>query len=275
MIDERFDEAAPRQLALSRQHCTPDCAWYHGPRLYLRALGIVKGIGRDSGYLVDAVGRMARAGTGPRVLISASADCATLAHVIAGYRAANAPLHVTFVDRCGTPIAMNRWFAEQSGVSIDTHHAEILTFDAPEPFDLICTHAFLGWFDPVSRRQVVAQWRRLLRPGGVIVTAGSLRPHGAAPVTPFDEAEIDAIVDRTRAAHDDGRRRFGLEPQVLDDWATVFARRKAHYPLPDLEGARTLFEGAGFDIVELLEAPGLQPEDPVRMRLIAARHTRS
>ena len=176
VVDERLDEGAPIQMRLSRTHCTDNCAWYHGPRQYLRALGVTIGIGRDSEFLVNALAAAARPGNFERVLIPASADCGMLAHVTAAYRDAGAPLHVTFTDQCGTPIGANTWYAGLTGVPIDTHLGDILDFTATAPLDVVCVHAFFGWFAPAARRHVVRKWHALLRPGGIVVTATAMRP---------------------------------------------------------------------------------------------------
>jgi len=271
VVDERLDEGAPIQMRLSRTHCTDNCAWYHGPRQYLRALGVTIGIGRDSEFLVNALAAAARLGNFERVLIPASADCGTLAHVTAAYRDAGAPLHVTFTDRCGTPIGVNSWYAGLTGVPIDTRHVDILDFTATAPLDVVCVHAFFGWFAPAARRHVVRKWHALLRPGGMVVTATAMRPREPTPMVRFTGDEQRSFLTRASRAHNEARDRFGLDPSTVDRWAEDAMRLKAHYPTSSEHDVRVLFESEGFRLQQLLTVDGRSAEDPKRIRVVAER----
>jgi SAM-dependent methyltransferase len=273
-VDERLDEGAPRQLKLSETHCTDECVWYHGPRQYLRALEIVRGLGPDSAYFLEALTGLAREGGFSRVLIPAGADCGTLAHVIAAYRAAAATLEVAFVDRCPTPLDMNRWYAEDCGVPIEVHHVDVLDFESGGEFDLVCVHGFMGWFAEAARRQLVARWHRLLRPGGVVITASSLR--GGDPDQPdqpvgLSDDESNALRARGRRAHQEGARRFGLDAATIDRWTETYAERRTDYMPVSVDDVRTLFESAGFAFRELVTVAGRGAVDPRRVRVVAVR----
>jgi SAM-dependent methyltransferase len=270
-VDERLDEGAPRQLRLSEAHCTYECAWYHGPRQYLRALEIIRGIGSDSAYFLEALTGLAREGGFSRVLISGGADCGTLARVIAAYRAADAPLEISFVDRCPTPLGMNRWYAEGAGVPIDIHHVDALDFDPGDEFDLVCVHGFMGWFAPAARRRLVARWHRLLRPGGVVVTASSLRGGDPDRAVGLSDDESNALRARGRRAHQEGARRFGLDAATIDRWAEAYTQRRSDYMALSVGDVRTLFESAGFVFRELVAVAGIGAVDPRRVRVVAER----
>lgn len=271
VIDERLEEGAPIQWRLSQAHCNDDCAWYHGPRQYLRALGVAIGIGRDSSFLVHTLAEVARRGGFERVLIPASADCGTLAHVIAAYKDAGAPLGVTFVDRCATPVAINAWYARRSDVPIETHHVDILDLALLTPVDVVCVHAFFGWFEPSARRQLVRKWYDLLRPGGVVITASSMRPRETTATVRVVGEERRAFMTRARRARNAARDRFGIEPDTFDRWAEDFARNKAHYPIPSEDEVHELFESSGFRVRQLFSVDGLGAADPRRIRLVAER----
>ena len=271
VVDEHLDEGAPIQMRLSHTHCTDDCAWYHGPRQYLRALGVTIGIGRDSEFLVNALAAAARQGHFGRVLIPASADCGTLAHVTAAYRDAGAPLHVTFTDRCGTPIGVNTWYAGLTGVPIETHCTDILDFTATAPLDVVCVHAFFGWLGPAARRHVVRKWHALLRPGGIVITAGAMRPREATPTVRFTGQEQRGFLARARRARNEARDRFGLDPDTVDRWAEDVMRLKAHYPTPSEHDVRVVFESEGFRLQQFFTADGRSAEDPRRIRVVAER----
>jgi SAM-dependent methyltransferase len=268
-IDERLDEGAPLQLRLAETLCANDCAWYHGPRQYLRALEIVPGIGRDSRYFADTLQKLAREGGFSRVLISGSADCGILAHVSAAYAAAGAALHITCVDRCGTPIAMNQWYASSCGVPIDAHQVDVVDFTPKQPFDLVCTHGFLGWFAPAARREIVATWHRVLRPGGVVLTASGLR--AAVGLTADESRSFQA---RGRLAHAEAERRFRLDAETIDRWTDRYARRTTAYMPVSIEDVQTMFAEEGFTFRELLTVPGPGATDLARIRIVAERAQR-
>jgi SAM-dependent methyltransferase len=271
VVDEHLDEGAPIQMRLSHTHCADECAWYHGPRQYLRALGVTIGIGRDSEFLVTALAAAARQGHFERVLIPASADCGMLAHVIAAYRDAGAPLHVTFTDRCGTPIGVNTWYAELTGMPIETHHTDILDLTATGPLDVVCVHAFFGWFAPAVRRHIVRKWHGLLRPGGVVVTASAMRPRETTPTVRFTGKEQRSFMTRARQARNEARDRFGIDPDTVDRWAEDVMRLKAHHPTTSEDDVRVLFESEGFRVQQLFTVDGRSAEDPKRIRVVAER----
>ena len=271
VVDEHFDEGAPIQLRLSRTHCSADCVWYHGPRQYLRALGVTIGIGRDSEFLVDALVAVARQGNYQRVLIPGSADCGMLARVAAAYQHAGAALHVTFADRCGTPIGANAWYAERTGVRIETHQTDIFDLSATSSFDVIAVHAFFGWFGPAERRQLLRKWHGLLRPGGVVITATAMRPRETTPTVPFTHQEQGRYLGRASRARTEARDRFGIDPETFDQWATDVMRLQAHYPTSSEGDVRELFESEGFRLRQLFTVAGRIAEDPRRIRVVAER----
>src|SRR6185503_18777380 len=65
---------------------------------------------------------------------------------------------VTVLDVCGTSVELNRWYAERAGAAVATVCSNVLTFAPAAPFDLICTHSFIGQFDPESRARLARNW---------------------------------------------------------------------------------------------------------------------
>ena len=87
----RSPKARRSSWQLAGQFCTDDCHWYHGPRLYLRALGIIRGIEPDSSFMLDAIGPCGSRRRDARVLMSGCADHGMLAHVVTAFGAARRP----------------------------------------------------------------------------------------------------------------------------------------------------------------------------------------
>jgi len=155
-------------------------------------------------------------------------------------------------------------------VPIDMHQKEIADFEPAETFDLVCTHGFLGWFAPAARQRIVATWHRLLRPGGVVLTASSLR-HSVG----LTDDEVSSFGNRGNQAHAEARRRFGLDAETIDRWADRYARRTTHYMPVSLADVEAMFTEEGFTFRELATAPGQNPSALDRIRVVAERRDRA
>lgn len=246
-VVEPLEEAASIQWDIAQRVCVDACRWYHGPRLYLRAAGVVDGVTPDSAFLVEALTTLAREGVGPRVLISAAADFGTLAHVVAAYSSAGRPLEVLVVDRCATPLFMNEWYGRRMSVPVVSVQSDILAFERPQAFDLICTHSFMGRFDLERRQHVVRRWHDLLAPGGAVVTAHRLRRSLPAAETKLAPADAAVLHERLRRALD----KPSIDPAALRRWTEEFVSRKTTHPVASAVDDRVLFEQGGFDPVSL------------------------
>jgi hypothetical protein len=132
---------------------------------------------QDLPFWREALSRITRPDAAPpRILISGASDfgiCEVVRAALPGELSAAA---LTVVDRCNTPLLINRWYAEQVGVGIETIQADILEFTPPAPYDVICAHAFIDQLPSAQWRQLVGCWRDLLRPGGMVITLNRLQP---------------------------------------------------------------------------------------------------
>ncbi len=155
------------ELCARDLHSHETCAWYHGFWPYLRALGIVTTPETHLAFYAETFCRFAREKGCRRILISGSADFNMLEQVHGAFDAAGVTPEIVFVDRCPTSAALGNWYAERTGRIIETHASDILAFDAA-PFDIICTHSFMGYFDDDARRKLAAKWASLLRDGGKV-----------------------------------------------------------------------------------------------------------
>src|SRR6185503_8404923 len=164
-------ESAPLAWQLAPQLCRKDpatgedCAWEHGMWQYLRLTGLVGSIESRASFYAGALERVEEQGErappgkspGPsrsprtpttgtgalRVLLSGTADYALLALVARGLCKRGVVPAVTAIDLCGTPLALNRWYAERAAVRLETVHTDILHYRAAQPFDAVCTDNFL------------------------------------------------------------------------------------------------------------------------------------
>ena len=236
--------AALRQCRTDRAD-GKDCAWYHGLWPSLRALGIGTSPAVHASLILSSLDAVARERRHPRVLISGCADCSMFAHVVWAYGRAGAPLECTAVDLCETPLYLCRWYARRVGASVETRAIDILEFAVEQRFDVICTHAFLGFFDDDGRRRLMARWRALLRPGGRLILIQRLRPDYPNAVVRFTSEEARLFAQRV--GQEARRTELGFDPETLVTAAHIYARRLQLYPIRSRRELRTLFTEAGFD----------------------------
>ena len=264
--------AAPFARATASAICAIDpangetCAWYHGVRLYVRALGIDvdKSSGDQQGFFTATLRALAAAGGHSRVLVSGTADYAMPALVIAAFGAESAALELAVLDRCPTPLALTQWYAQRRGVAIRTEAREFLGFTTPEPFDVVCTDSFIAQFPDNRREELVAAWHRALRPGGRLVTTNRLRTSTTAETVRNSTERACAFRDAALAEvarRPDMIRAGGVGAAEIAEAIRIYALRKRTYPVRSKGDIVALFEGNGFAIerLDVIDTNGARP----------------
>lgn len=249
-LDEPLAQSAPIAFRLAHEHCTEGptgCRAYHSMWQYFRLIGLISTIRTNSAFLMETLQRLAHPATCRRVLISATADYGMLAHLVHAYRRAPVEPDITVVDLCETPLALNRWYAEQYATEIRTCRSDIRHYRNDEPFDLICTHSFLGRLTPQMRSEVVGAWRALLHPGGRVVTAARVR-HGVQEVIHFSEQEVQDFHDRALALARSFEPPLDLPPEQIAEAARHYAATKESRSFGSIEALRACFEDHGFGL---------------------------
>lgn len=247
-------ESAPLASAWAGRYCgndpdAPDCAVYHGLRQYWRILDLVTTPAHHAFYPDHIRTLCAEAGS-LDVLISGTADYAQLAQILEVCRGVPIEPRITVVDRCRTPLALCRWYADRVGVLIETHCSDIREYQSNREFDLIATHSFLTWFPPVERRRVTAKWYELLRPGGVALTVNRIRPPSANPdaLVHGDDGESDEfcaqVLERAQRLH----HLLDITPEELAARAKQYRAVKTTYGLRSLSALEQDFRRAGFAV---------------------------
>ena len=250
-IEEPLEESAPLAWRLAPQLCYTDpatgetCAWIHGLWQYLRLMGLVTAPQHHGEFYRKAFSGVTNPSSAPRVLISGTADYGMLAHVLAAF-GGRAP-RITVVDRCDTPLRLNQWYAARLACEIRTRRCDILDLADDDPYDVVCTHSFLGQFSPAQRVKLLGKWHQLLRPGGLAITVNRVRP-AASPAqlgfAPDQAREFQAVVSRKAKA-------LRLDPVELAEKAESYTKQNRIHPVRSGEEIRTLFEGAGFGVEQL------------------------
>ena len=245
---EDLVEAARLAREQAPRLCRPDgaggsCAWHHGLWPTLRLLGLVTEPALHGEFLRNALAAVT--GQAPRILLSGAADHALLAQVFAAF--AGRKPRITVLDLCETPLMLNRWYAHRMAAGIHTQSSDILDFDAPQAFDVICTHAFLGNFDAARRAALAAKWHALLAPGGRVVTVNRLRPGLVPRWISFSPEQVGAYCARVEAA----ARSRELRVPDLGRAAEIYATKQTIFPIGSADEVKALFEAAGFNVEHL------------------------
>lgn len=241
---------------------TESCAWYHGFWPYLRLLDYGSSPELHKAFYLAGLAPLT-ALPQPRILISGAADFAMLEVTRATFTDSASRPRFTVVDRCETPLALCRWYAEREGFAIDTVLADMLAFEDAEGFDAIVTHSFLGNFSPEARPRLAARWHALLRPGGRALTINRLRGTQAAASTRFEAQEVDGFQARLLADLERYRDLLNAAPSEIAALAAPYLSEKRSFPVRTREELESLFVDAGF----ALEVFGdLEAADPGEAR---------
>lgn len=258
-LAEPLAESAPlaRRLALQLCHRDPhsgeSCAWNHGLWQTLRLMGFVLTPAHHAPFFREALAMATPRAGALRVLVSGCADYGMLAQALSGLRPCGAPLHVTVLDLCETPLALNRWYAARLGVEIETVRSDILDYRPAAAFDVLCTHSFLPMFPAEQRPEVLAQWSRLLRPGGLAITVDRIRGAAAAASVGFSAEQAQSF--STAVLETAKTLSLPLEASQLAREADEYAARRRVHPVRTVEEVRELFANAGFGPLRLHSAP--------------------
>jgi len=265
-LDAAVAQTAPIAWRTAGDACFRDpatgetCAAYHGSWQYLLLLGIRNSTYPDTPFLLDTFRALARHGA-LRILVSGSADYAMLAHILRAYELEGVSPDVTVIDRCETPLVLNRWYAERADTSIATVQSDAIAFTAPEPFDVVCTHSFIGWFSPEDRERLVANWAGNLRPGGHVVTTRRIREatagggqHG------YDAEELGRFEEKVRVAAHAQRARLGIDPEALVGAVMEDARSRVRYTMTSPEELAALFERHRLEVIVTDDGASTAPD---------------
>ena len=170
--------------------------------------------------------------------------------VVAAYGSGRAGLDLTVVDRCPVPVLMSARYGAEAGYPVRTLVTDLLDYREAESCDVICTHSLLTYPPLEGRQRLVANWHRLLRPGGAVLTVSRL---STEPRAAGDRAADRAM--RARAFGDlavERCRRLGLARDPTNcGRAERFALAQVGHPVGDEADLRTLFEQQGFEVVRL------------------------
>ena len=190
--------------------CLPDsgasagCADYHRLWPTLCLLGLAASLGADRTFFARAVRSCPPRAAPLQVLIAGAADAGLLDLMSTLAREEGRTAEFTVVDRCATPLELNRAYADSVGVALTTL-ASAVPSAGDSAFDLVCAHSLFGYLSPSQRPGWRRRgWRRCDR-------AGSLpSPTGFAPGTNL--LPLDTLLPRPRRSAGASPRPLQLRP---------------------------------------------------------------
>jgi SAM-dependent methyltransferase len=248
LLSAPLARGASATLCLHEDGHGQGCGWYHGVLPYMRFLETTADPRSHAPFFLRNFGALAKNGGFEHVLVSGAADYCMTAQVIHGYREAGVEANITVVDRCETPLMLNSWYADRVSADVRTVASPIMDYRPDAPFDVICTHCFLGYFDPQTRPRVVERWNDWLRPGGKVVTVNGIRRGFTGDMIRFSpehaEAYVNEVVRRARARRD----RLDIDPATLEAWAKAYTANFWNYPTCSEDEMSGFFEAAGFTV---------------------------
>ena len=112
-------------------------------------------------------------------------------------------------------------------------------------FDIVLTHAFMGYFDDLRRQHLVAKWHDLLADGGKVVTVQRVRPVDSPAIVRFSCSQAsDFVAAVVRAAE---RQGMSLGPDLarVEEAATGFAQNFFSHAVRSKSSFEKLFLDAG------------------------------
>jgi hypothetical protein len=252
------------------------CSWYHGAWQFLRLFNMVSSPSWHTEFYAEQLRAAIHERRARRILISGSADYTTLAFVLQAARLGKSDppveLDVHVVDLCRTPLLACRWYAENLGIKISIHQADITRsgdnndgFGDRKPFDLVVADAFLTRFDIAGAGLVLSRWFELLDAGGTVVTTVRLHPRnkylgqvGFDPEDADDHRVSDPVDDfelrlRERAA--DWQDMLPIDLETLSGLGRRYARRMISNDLGDADAVRKTFKDHQFALMDVTAAP--------------------
>lgn len=244
MQTEPLKDSCDWMAATARWTCRDGCAWHHGTWQWLRLLGLVSNPSWHGDFFQGALRDACADVTQPRVLVSGCADYSMYAYVAAALGPAAA---VTALDRCRTPLVGTDWYAARAGLPAPALVEEDALVHAPDaPYEAVVSDSFLPRFSPEELMSLLAAWRKVVRPGGAVVTTVRIHDRGAVVASGRGD-----VADRWRHVALGARAWWpqvsGVSVDELADRVAEFVQRQERNAVYDAGDLVDLLTTAGFD----------------------------
>jgi hypothetical protein len=242
---KKINGISPQQFA--RLHCNKgelDCSWYHGSWHLLKSLGVVSTASVHE-HSINKLLKIALADTvAPRILLTGSTDetLVRMAHEACLELGIKEKLYA--IDLCATPLAFMQTYADNNHIELFTCQSDILEFEADNKFDIILTHAFMGYFDEKQRPLLVKKWRQLLSKQGKIVTIQRIRPADSPSVVSFSPEQSARFVTAAIDAAQSSTAKHKPDRTTVEQAASEFAKKFVNHAITSKTSLESLFTEA-------------------------------
>lgn len=232
---------------LAQQYCNNgefDCRWYHGSWHLLKSLGIVSTSAVHEQSICNLLKLAIDGKTSPRILLTGSTDetLVRLAHDTCKTLGLQEKLFA--VDICATPLAFMQAYAKENDIDLTTYRSDILEFDQEDQFDIILTHAFMGYFDDTRRPLLVKKWHQLLSEQGKIVTIQRVRPADSPALVSFTAQQSEQFIIAAVAAAKNSEFIDESDMDMVQNAATEFADKFVNHAITSKTALESLFTDA-------------------------------
>ena len=232
------------------------CAWYHGTWQYLQLLNMVA-IPRWYPFYQESLCEVLSKNNCAKVMISAAADYGILRTIHDAMRKTKVYPDIVLYDICEVPLESCRWYAQRHGFSLTTHKKNILSGDIESAsFDLVVTDEFLTVLNDESKPQAVSAWKRVLKPGGRLVTTAMIGQ-------PTTENLRKAYADRAGKLLAKYRHLLFPNHYFSDEKISIlmenierFAALHTRHMIRDEAHILNLLEGFTNSVLQIVETPG-------------------
>ncbi|MCH7487539.1 MAG: hypothetical protein IIC04_11190, partial [Proteobacteria bacterium] len=113
------------------------------------------------------------------------------------------------------------------------------------------SHSFLSRFPGARRPDLVSQWRRLLKPGGKVVTTTRINPSWTPGQSGFSPRQVHEFGEKVFREAKSRSRALGIDPEVMAVRGRIFAERMLNYPITSRDEIEDLFTRGGFTLERL------------------------
>ena len=161
-LTEDMPSLAAEGFELSRRYCG-SCLNFHSLWPYLRIARISNAVEAGRPILESTLAELFASGR-RKILVAGAADTGVPALVARA--GATFAVKMTVLDRCNTPLELNRSFFRQASKPIETMQQDLAEFDVVNEFDIVLAHSVLQLIAPNRRKDVLSRLRRSLREGG-------------------------------------------------------------------------------------------------------------
>lgn len=261
----RSDEDLPALARLAYRVSATECKHcrnYHVYWPYLRSIG-ANGGGPEADWdlQVETLAALAGERSHVRWLLAGSADSGLLALVAAtmGLRPA-ATYDVTVIDRCATPLALCRAYADDHGIDLATKVDDLQSFEGGGAFDVVLMHRTMGFIPQRLWARFLTRAGSWLAPQGRLVLTLSLDRPDQAPQWRPNASVIAWRTMRVRDAIASGE----LDPpEDAEVFVGRFDRRRDESATPSahrFEDYDDALAAAGLTLEKSLEMRGAESE---------------